>query len=597
MNKFLLPFFAVVFILPILALVPAVGDEPAPPAEKFGDKWPPPAAAAPKGLVWGGDKKLYTPADATRHAALDAQTLSKTLVAEELQNIRYLSLANVPSELRPQGVEVVSFVLNSLSHEKDLVLPAVVGPDNILVRVNLADYGIKAADWDAMGDKDPYFHQPYLETAVAVKEVEVVKKVPYEVEETVHQTNSAGQLLYYTDGKPYMVKKKVTKYREETVKEEQKQEAGTAVERTTPGAAWLDPDAVATLLTLLYPPSDAKAFKDKKNGRQLSPILRADWFIVNATLPPFYYDLLRLKKLDDAKELALFDVRAERFTQTKATVVFSGSDGIARRVARNNRILERVQTVFGAWWETFDFKTSIKQQNVVHNFLTEKRDGGEIIFTLPNGLQGYFLVDAKDNRVDEVPIDIAVDSLAQDARVRNGRSCIWCHSQGMQPFKSDFKAEINPTTLIDLGIKADDPKAAVDLVRQIRKVFETPDFDGIVKVDNARYNNAVKAASGGKSSAAMASAFLLWYDDYQEVPMDAARLPYEAGISDLDVQAAIKVQLNGTNNGVLLRRLLTPPLAIRRDHWEEAYADFMLRVLAWEKAKKDLNLVPKEGPK
>ena len=35
--------------------------------------------------------------------------------------------------------------------------------------------------------------------------------------------------------------------------------------------------------------------------------------------------------------------------------------------------------------------------------------GGEIIFNLPNGLQGYLLVDAKGDRIDAGPIDIVGD--------------------------------------------------------------------------------------------------------------------------------------------------------------------------------------------
>ena len=195
---------------------------------------------------------------------------------------------------------------------------------------------------------------------------------------------------------------------------------GKETRKDVASAVWLDPQAMTSLIALL---------------QTRAPLLRADWFIVTASLPPHYYNLLGLKTLNDVKDLALFDPRSEKLTLAKATVVFSGER--ATKVARNNRILWRISTATGAWWQTQDFKTSIGEKNVIHNFLNETFDGSEIIFTLPNGMQGYFLVNGKNERVDEVPIDIAYDSLNEDRRVRNGRSCIGCHTKGIQPFASD----------------------------------------------------------------------------------------------------------------------------------------------------------------
>jgi hypothetical protein len=570
--------FALLLPLTLLTAEPMPAPEPeAPPPPAFPTKWPPAPAAAPQPLPWKVDHKLYAAADASRAAALDIKEAAAHLSPVNLTYIRYLSIHNVPAELRPLYAECISLLINELSREPNLVIPPRIGPDGILIRLNLRDYGITPEAWDKLGDVDPYFHQEAVEKQILVKQATRIIKEPYEVEEKVLVDSGKG---YYVEQI-----KKVTKYREREVADTATtQDTGKDRIVRTPGAAWLDKDAVALLLRYLYPVAE-------KQPQVPAPLLRGDWWLVTASLPPFYYDLLGLKTLDDAKDLALFDRRAKRFTQAKATVVFSGSGGITRRVARNNRIMEYEGTIFGGFWQTFDFKTSIKKQNVINNFLNEERDGGEIIFALPNGLQGYFLINGKNERVDEVPIDIAIDSTNQDARVRCGRSCMTCHLQGIQPFQSDFKVEVGLKTLVDLGIKYDNPEQAEELVRDIRRVFEAPDFRAIVRLQNNRFNTAVRVATG-KTAAAMATQFLQVYDDYAEVPMDADRLVYEAGISDLDVQAAIKVQLNGTNNGVLLRRLLQPPLAIRRDQWEESYGDFMLRVLAWQEAKRRLNLQP-----
>ena len=585
MRWILLPVLLWVGLLPaLLAQGPAAKDEDEPaPGQKFPNRWPPAPAPAPEPLPWKLGNRLYTPADASRAAALDAAALAQTIVAEEMAHVRYLSIHNIPAEHRELEHSSVSFLVNSLSRRRDMVIPPRVGPDGIVIRVNLADYDIPPDAWDRMGDTDPYFHQAFQRVEKRIRVIERVRD--YEVVEPW----PGG--VWSEDGKfypPNSFKYKFWK-KERTVQQVAQEDGKVTYERTA-GASWLDPAAVTTLLKTIY----ALPLDHNRKAKQVAPLLRADWFVANASQPPHYHELLQLKTLDDFLELCVYDKRVERLTQAKATVVFSGSDGLARRVARNNRILERVQTAFGAIWSTYDYAESIGEKNVINNFLTEKRDGGEIIGTLPNGLQVYFLVDNKNARVDEVPINIAVDSLAQDARVRNGRSCIWCHSQGIQPFRSDFQAEITPDGLNDLGIQLKHPKDAVQLARKIRDVFGTPSFQAIVKVDNVRYGNAVRAATvlgpghPGKTAAANAALFLKLYDDYQEVPMDAVRLVYESGLPIEEVQAAIRVRVNGTNNGVLLRQLLKPPLAIRRDHWEEAYADFMLRVMAWQAAKQGI---------
>ena len=68
-------------------------------------------------------------------------------------------------------------------------------------------------------------------------------------------------------------------------------------------------------------------------------------------------------------------------------------------------------------------------------------DGGEFIFHLPNGLQGYLLVDGKDNRIDQGPEEVVNDPLKTSGTpaIVNGLSCMACHAQGMRPFKDQIR--------------------------------------------------------------------------------------------------------------------------------------------------------------
>lgn len=65
--------------------------------------------------------------------------------------------------------------------------------------------------------------------------------------------------------------------------------------------------------------------------------------------------------------------------------------------------------------------------------LAFEHDGGEIIFNLPNGLQAYLLVDGQDNRIDAGPIEVVSDALKTSGTpaIVNGLSCMSCHKQGM----------------------------------------------------------------------------------------------------------------------------------------------------------------------
>jgi hypothetical protein len=304
-------------------------------------------------------------------------------------------------------------------------------------------------------------------------------------------------------------------------------------------------------------------------------ILRADWWLKNVTLEPHYSDFLGIKTIEDYKDLAGFDPRAE-ITQAKATVVMSGSEGLCPRVARNNRILARRSTFQGYWWETYDFKESTGERNVITNFLNKKRDAAEFIASLPNGLQFYAITDDKNKLLDKGDPEIVGDSMAIDTLVRNGRSCIWCHGQGINAFKSNFQRQVGgKPDQSDLGIYLKDVKASRELAQKVRDVFGLPDFDDVIKADRERYAKAVRAACDLTPEEAAAS-FKQFWDAYQEDLVDIPKACHELGLQPDELKAVLALRLNGVSNGVLVQALLEPPVAIRRDHWEEHFTEAAL---------------------
>ncbi|MGD0044574.1 MAG: hypothetical protein ABSE84_29915, partial [Isosphaeraceae bacterium] len=149
---------------------------------------------------------------------------------------------------------------------------------------------------------------------------------------------------------------------------------------------------------------------------QVRPIayIRADWFVSVATQPPLYHDLLGLPfKLKELEKL--LDVKVQEDLDSgkarRGGVTVSG-------VSRNNRVLERHPARFGAIWESFDFRTSVAKENLFRDPIHLNPAGREILFNLPNGLQGYFLCDAKGDRLEAAPTEIVTDRFSADQVVR-----------------------------------------------------------------------------------------------------------------------------------------------------------------------------------
>lgn len=175
------------------------------------------------------------------------------------------------------------------------------------------------------------------------------------------------------------------------------------------------------------------------------PCLRADWFVATASRPPFYHEFLALPTSDRALERLLqVDVSANLADDTAVRAGFNGSG-----VARFNRVLERHDGAHGAYWRSYDFAEALARQNVFDRPLGPapgpaafRHDGGEIVFHLPNGLQGYLLVDADGRRIDRAPGEIVSDPRRPDRLVETGLSCLGCHAQGIVPKDDQVRAHV-----------------------------------------------------------------------------------------------------------------------------------------------------------
>jgi tetratricopeptide (TPR) repeat protein len=202
-------------------------------------------------------------------------------------------------------------------------------------------------------------------------------------------------------------------------------------------------------------------------------------------------------------------------------------------VSRNNRLIERHATAFGAYWKSYDFAGNAGRQNIFACPLGPgseegrfRHDGGEIIFNLPNGLQAYLLVDRQGRRLDEGPIQIVSVKNQPDPRVINGVSCMFCHARGM----IDKKDEIRPHV-------AKNSRAFSEADARTVRVLYPPekDFQSLLQADAERFRRAVEA-TGAKLTAtepvvALARRF--------EAELDVVTAAAEAGLPVPDFLRAL----------------------------------------------------------
>ena len=284
------------------------------------------------------------------------------------------------------------------------------------------------------------------------------------------------------------------------------------------------------------------------------PSIHIDWFIATASTPPLYHDLLSLPLTDRELETRLeVDVARNLINAPGVRVWRAGFNNSG--VSNNNRVVERHTSRYGAYWKSYDFAGSVGTQNIFTRPLNFTHDGGEAIFNLPNGLQGYYLVNASGFRLDEAPINIVSNPAASDPTVRNGISCIGCHTEGMKTFEDRVRSAIESTT-----------NPSYNKAQALRLYVEQSVMDARVSGDMERYREALEA-TGGLGGVEPISRF---HEAFQG-PVDAA---YAAAVVGLETQTFLeRVRENTGLQNIGLLALEGENGSVNRDTWTASFRD------------------------
>ena len=287
------------------------------------------------------------------------------------------------------------------------------------------------------------------------------------------------------------------------------------------------------------------------------PSVHVDWFIANASTPPLYHDLHSLPMTDRDLETRLeVDVARNLINAPGVRVWRAGFNNSG--VSNHNRVVERHTSRYGAYWKSYDFAGSVGTQNILTHPLNFTHDGGEVIFNLPNGLQGYYLANASGFRLDEAPINIVSNPAASDPTVRNGISCIGCHTEGMKTFEDEVRSVIESVN-----------NPPYNKAQALRLYVQKSDMDARVSEDMETYRLALEATGGEFGGIEPVSRF---HEAFQG-PIGAA---YAAAVVGLQTETFLaRVRENTGLQNVGLLALDNPNGSVKRDTWTSSFRDII----------------------
>lgn len=294
------------------------------------------------------------------------------------------------------------------------------------------------------------------------------------------------------------------------------------------------------------------------SGAEL-PYVRVDWFVANASVAPLYHEILQLPDNVAALEQKLNVKADDDVAQDK--VVRGGVRNSG--VSHNNRIIEWHRIAFGSYWKSFDFASNQADKNIFLDPLNFHEDGGEFIFNLPNGLQGYMIANAKGVRLDDAPIKIVRDRFTNpdDPVVHNGLSCIGCHVQGTNRMQNEVRQMLETQQ-----------KTAYDLDKALKLYVSQEELDRTFQQDDDRFAKAV-LATGTAIPKQPADEPINMLAQLYLADLSVAQAAADAGLSVEELRRRLgkSTELDKLGFG----QLLTANGGMKRDAWEQYFGDLV----------------------
>lgn len=475
-------------------------------------------------LLFAANLHAQAPNDAVLRAREDVARVR----ADRQPSTRYLCLPHVADKKElAQWDAVLAYWSNSLSREADIVRPRQVSPG--LWRVDIGDYRWPVETWEKLAETEPYFT-----VRLAAVEAKAVRKITKVID------HKGGDCINPA--------------------------TGNLVKNLAPGRYSYEVDAPVEasgkVKAAFGPWVEAKAALALADACQSQvPIVRLDWWLAEVTTGndrgTGYYDWLALgKKEADWHALIGADIDKARALQREIGALVSRST-----VTLNNRALERFDAISGPYWRSRDYAKNTDVKNALRLLDGDiAEDASEQYGSLPNRLWAFWLQDAKGNRADAAPDNIASDGKATgtDRRVRVGLSCVRCHAEGIRPINDWARKVYQPPFALEDRVYEETKRKRSKYLSDLAEAVED---------DQARYAKVLRKVNG-LTPADNAKAVADAYANYAERDRDLAAVALELGIDAKVLLAALKAEAARTTLDPVLAGLVQG-VDIRVEHLEE----------------------------
>jgi hypothetical protein len=245
-------------------------------------------------------------------------------------------------------------------------------------------------------------------------------------------------------------------------------------------------------------------------------------------------------------------------------------------VSENNRLIERHPSPSGYFWTSYDFGSNGGAKSLFEHPIGPggpdgfQHDGGETIFSLPNGFQGYFLSNAKGQALEKGPTNIVRDANRagdkRDPSVINGISCMGCHVLGMQKATD----EIRSYALSGRGVFSKTTRDAVAALYP-----ETADMTAVIAADEAIFKNAMTKACVTSFVDSSGTEIIYALSNQYERPLTLQTAAAEFGASVDEFKKNLADSAEGPNR-LLINLLLQGK--VPRDRFERNFVDLTKQI-------------------
>jgi len=272
----------------------------------------------------------------------------------------------------------------------------------------------------------------------------------------------------------------------------------------------------------------------KADAGTLIPFMPVNVFIQASEFGDLYYSLIggKANLFDFERDVLLVDTAEEIANDRLMRAGFSNSG-----VSQQERVLNRFDSGIAGglnYWISFDFnggnggdrafvaqgiEENVANESIFSNPIDFAFAGGEAIFSLPNGIQAYYVANAAGTRLNTAPLGVVIDPAQNNGLVTNGASCPSCHNAGMISFTDQVRKFVE-----DNKVKFDNETYEAVMEQYVDQAT----FQAAMDRDSAVHVAAVERAGVPKKTPDSISRVYL---DFQLLPVELDVAAAELGVT------------------------------------------------------------------